>query len=126
MGLFKSRLLQLGVLYTVGYINTACSQTQEALYSSCGEIRNISPFDGEYNISVSSAGGLFRYQVFCYMMGVGVTDHTAPYTYITLPTTNEDGNIARWVYGNATLSTRFNKVQFDPSNMRILTGDCEL
>lgn len=94
-------------------------------YSSCRDAQATSPIDGDYAISFMTSGGNHTYDVYCYMMGPGVTDPDAPYTYITLPNAQTGNNAAQWVYGNQLITTTFNKVQFDPTTLRIITGDCE-
>jgi len=57
------------------------------------------------------------------MMGSDVTEEGAPFTYITLTSTDPSANKAQWVFGNGTITTTFDKVQFDPITLRIETGD---
>lgn len=94
-------------------------------YGSCEEIRTVTPRDGNYTISVTSDGGTFAYEVFCYMMGPNVVEEDAPFTYVSVYTETTGSNQAQWVYGNDLVSTVFSKVRFDPGTLRIITGDCK-
>ena len=115
-------------MYKLGLWLSVIAPALPQQYSSCNDAQTMSPIDGDYTIRVASTAGSFSYEVYCYMMGPNVdnvTDPDAPYTYITLPAVQAGSNIAQWVYGNQLITTTFHKVQFDPTTLRIITGDCK-
>lgn len=61
-------------------------------------------------------------EVFCYMMGPRVAVPGAPFEYITLP--SPDTNIAQWITGQFTITTRFSRLRLDLPNRAVRTGDC--
>lgn len=115
----------VATMYTLAVWSSVVASALAQPFSSCDDVRSTFPIDGDYTINVTSAGGMFSYNVFCYMMGPNVTDPDAPYTYITLSAVQAGSNTAQWVYGNQLISTTFHKVQFDPTSLRIITGDCK-
>lgn len=107
----------IGVLLNVPIYSDA------QIFSSCADAQMTSSVDGDYTIMVTSAGGMFEYEVYCYMMGPNVIDTGAPYTYINVPTSTLGSNQAQWVHGNKVVTSIFHKVRFDPTMMRIMVGD---